>query len=96
VLYNGWELPVAGRLPFQCGQLDFLEKNEEYKMTKLLMNVLMLASVVGVAACSTSGGANTDETLTQAPYAEERTVGNAPAQETVQSAEPVFESKQVK
>lgn len=66
-------------------------------MTKLLMNVLVLASVVGVAACSsTGGGANTDETLTQAPYAEERTVGNAPAQETVQSAEPVFESKQVK
>jgi ABC-type glycerol-3-phosphate transport system substrate-binding protein len=67
-----------------------------FKMTKLLMNVLVLASVVGVAACSSTGGANTDETLTQAPYAEERTVGNAPAQETVQSAEPVFESKQVK
>lgn len=65
-------------------------------MTKLLMNVLVLASVVGVAACSSTGGTATDETLTQAPYAEERTVGNAPAQETVRSAEPVFESKQVK
>ena len=65
-------------------------------MTKLLMNVLFLASVVGVAACSTAGTSSTDETLTQAPYAEERTVGNAPAQESVQSAEPVFESRQVK
>ncbi len=65
-------------------------------MTKLLMNVLFLASVVGVAACSATGTSQTDETLTQAPYAEERTVGNAPAQESVQSAEPVFESRQVK
>ncbi len=65
-------------------------------MTKLLMNALFLASVVGVAACSTAGTSSTDETLTQAPYAEERTVGNAPAQESVQSAEPVFESRQVK
>lgn len=60
------------------------------------MNVLFLASVVGVAACSTAGTSQSDETLTQAPYAEERTVGNAPAQESVQSAEPVFESRQVK
>ncbi len=65
-------------------------------MTKLLMNVLVLASVVGVAACSSNSDTSTDETLTQAPYAEERTVGNAPATTTVQSAEPVFESKQVK
>jgi len=65
-------------------------------MKKLLMNAMVLASVVGVAACSSNGASSTDETLTQAPYAEERTVGNAPAQETVRSAEPVFESKQVK
>jgi hypothetical protein len=65
-------------------------------MKKLLMNALVLASVVGVAACASGGASETDETLTQAPYAEERTVGNAPAQETVRSAEPVFESKQVK
>lgn len=65
-------------------------------MKKLLMNALVLASVAGVAACASEGGTATDETLTQAPYAEERTVGNAPAQETVQSAEPVFESRQVK
>lgn len=64
-------------------------------MTKLLMNVLFLASVVGVAACSSTGGSTSDETLTQAPYAEERTVGDAPA-EAVMSAEPVFENKQVK
>ncbi len=65
-------------------------------MKTLLTNALVLASVIGVAACSTSGTSSTDETLTQAPYAEERTVGNAPAQTTVQSAEPVFESRQVK
>lgn len=65
-------------------------------MKTLLMNALVLASVVGVAACSTSGNSASDETLTQAPYAEERTVGNAPAQETVNSAEPVFQSRQVK
>ena len=65
-------------------------------MKKLIMNALVLASVVGVAACASEGGTATDETLTQAPYAEERTIGNAPATTTVQSAEPVFESKQVK
>lgn len=63
-------------------------------MKKLLMSALVLGSVVGVAACSSTG--TSDQTLTQAPYSEERTVGNAPAQETVQSAEPVFQSKQVK
>lgn len=65
-------------------------------MKTLLMNALVLASVVGVAACSTAGTGSTNETLSQAPYAEERTVGNATAQQTVRSAEPVFESKQVK
>lgn len=65
-------------------------------MTKLLMNVLMLASVVGVAACSSTGSSATDETLTQAPYAEERTVGNAPAEGTMKSADPVFQGKQAK
>lgn len=65
-------------------------------MTKLLMNVMVLASVVGVAACSSTGASRSDETLTQAPYAEERTVGSAPARTTVHSAEPVFESRQVK
>jgi hypothetical protein len=65
-------------------------------MKTLLMNAVVLASVVGVAACSSTGGSSSGETLTQAPYAEERTVGNAPAQTTVQSAEPVFESRQVK
>ena len=65
-------------------------------MKKLLMNALVLASVVGVAACATEGSSTQDETLTQAPYAEERTVGNQPAGQTVQSAEPVFESRQVK
>jgi ABC-type glycerol-3-phosphate transport system substrate-binding protein len=65
-------------------------------MKKLLMNALVLASVAGVAACASGSANTTDETLTQAPYAEERTVGNAPAEQTVRSAEPVFESRQVK
>ena len=63
---------------------------------KKLLNVMVLASVAGLAACATEGSSTQDETLTQAPYAEERTVGNQPAGQTVQSAEPVFESKQVK
>jgi len=65
-------------------------------MKKLLMNVLVLVSVAGVAACASGSASNTDETLSQAPYAEERTVGSAPAQQTVRSAEPVFQSRQVK
>ncbi|MFA5593323.1 MAG: hypothetical protein WC989_08435 [Micavibrio sp.] len=65
-------------------------------MKKLLMNVLVLGSVAGVAACSSTGTGYTDNTLTQAPYSEERTVGHAPAQTTVRSAEPVFETRQVK
>lgn len=65
-------------------------------MKKLLMNVLVIGSVAGVAACSSTGTLSSDETLSQAPYAEERTVGHAPAQQTVRSAEPVFQSRQVK
>lgn len=64
-------------------------------MKKLLMNALVLTSVAGVAACASTAGTS-DQTLTQAPYAEERTVGSAPAREVVQSAEPVFETRQVK
>lgn len=65
-------------------------------MTKFLMNALFLASVAAVAACASTGPSDQEETLTQAPYAEERTVGAEPAPATVKSAEPVFESKQVK
>ena len=66
-------------------------------MKKLLTTALVLGSVFGVAACSSDGASDTgDETLTQAPYAQERTVGAEPAKETVKSAEPVFESKQMK
>jgi len=63
-------------------------------MKKLLLNTLVLASVVGVAACASTGAADKDETLTQAPYSESRTVGDAPA--PVESADQVFDSKQVK
>lgn len=65
-------------------------------MKKLLVSALVLGSTIAVAACSATGASQSDETLTQAPYAEERTVGNSPAAAPVRSAEPVFESRQVK
>ena len=84
-------------------------------MKKLLLTTMVLGSTVAVAACTgTTSDADLDGTLTQAPYAEERTVGatggnvnlgkigniglpkvKAPAA-VVRSAEPVFESSQVK
>lgn len=71
------------------------QKEQGYKhMKKLLMTALLLSSVIAVAACSSTGETPADETLTQAPYAQDRTVGNAPV--PVTSAEPVFQSKQVK
>lgn len=62
-------------------------------MKKLLTTALLLGSVAGVAACSSTGTSELDETRTQAPYAEERTVGYEPYQSPapVRSAEPVFE-----
>lgn len=69
-------------------------------MKKLLLTTMVLGSTVAVAACTSNGGTSAndmDGALTQAPYAEERTVGatQAPAP-VVRSAEPVFESRQVK
>lgn len=68
-------------------------------MKKLLLSTLVLGSTVAVAACTsnTNSANDLDGALTQAPYAEERTVGatQAPAP-VVRSAEPVFESRQVK
>ena len=68
-------------------------------MKKLLLTTMVLGSTIAVAACSgTMSDSDLDGTLTQAPYAEERTVGTsgaAPAP-VVRSAEPVFESRQVK
>lgn len=68
-------------------------------MKKLVTSLLVLGSTVAVAACTNNqtSGADLDGTMTQAPYAEERTVGssNAPAP-VVRSAAPVFESRQVK
>ncbi|MCB1529435.1 MAG: hypothetical protein H6853_00950 [Rhodospirillales bacterium] len=69
-------------------------------MKKLLTSALVLGSVVALGACQTtqSNMANEQdetETLTQAPYADDRTVGpNDPA--PVRSAEPVFEERQMK
>lgn len=70
-------------------------------MKKLLLTTMVLGSTVAVSACSSTSGTSAndlDGALTQAPYAEERTVGAtqaAPAP-VVRSAEPVFESKQMK
>lgn len=64
-------------------------------MKKLIASVLIVGSAAALTACSSDGMYDQDETLTQAPYAEERTVGDAPAA-PVRSAEPVFERRQVK
>jgi hypothetical protein len=67
-------------------------------MKKLLLTTLLAGSTALVAACAGDNNySQADETLTQAPYAEERTVGasEAPAP-VVRSAAPVFESRQVK
>ena len=95
-------------------------------MKKILLTTMVLGSTIAISACST--GLTTsdalDETLTQAPYAEERTVGSVPSAvvrsasgavsnaasgavsnasagangsaPAVRSAEPVFQSYQVK
>lgn len=69
-------------------------------MKKLLLLTLVLGSTAAVAACTANGTSSDDldGTLTQAPYAEERTVGASPAPQraVVRSAAPVFESRQVK
>lgn len=69
-------------------------------MKKLLIITLALGSTMGVTACSTNGNSanDLDGALTQAPYAEERTVGSSKGTTTpvVRSAEPVFESRQMK
>ncbi len=68
-------------------------------MKKLLSTLLVLGSTVAVAACTSNNNSanDLDGSLNQAPYAEERTVGATqdPAP-VVRSAEPVFESRQVK
>jgi hypothetical protein len=70
-------------------------------MKKLLTTLLVAGSTVALAACASDNNFDqTDETLTQAPFAEERTVGasEAPVRRApvVRSAQPVFESRQVK
>lgn len=67
-------------------------------MKTLLTATLLLGSVVAVSACSATGTSELDETRTQAPYADERTVGYEPYQAPapVKSAEPVFEQRTYK
>lgn len=65
-------------------------------MKKLLTTAALLGSVLAVSACASDGNYSEDETMTQAPYAEERTVGPEDRAQTVRSAEPVFERRQVK
>ena len=67
-------------------------------MKKLLTATLLLGSVVAVSACTGNGTSELDETRTQAPYSDERTVGYEPYQAPapVKSAEPVFEQKTYK
>ena len=64
-------------------------------MKKILANLCVVAVLGFTAACSTHGHSEPDETLTQAPYAEERTVGDGPVSR-VRSAQPVFERRQRK
>lgn len=76
-------------------------KVEGNKMKKLLTMTLVLGSTVAIAACSGTGMSEDglDGPLTGAPFTEERTVGatQAPARApVVRSAQPVFESSQIK
>ena len=69
-------------------------------MKKLLSTLLLLGSTVAISACAANGNSDSDldGALTQAPYAEERTVGATQARPApvVRSAAPVFERRQVK
>ncbi|HPD83578.1 MAG: hypothetical protein R3D88_05370 [Alphaproteobacteria bacterium] len=68
-------------------------------MKNILLSTLLLVSTIAVSACTSNGtaGSDLDGTLTQAPYAEERTVGSSGTPAPVmRSAAPVFESRQVK
>lgn len=64
-------------------------------MKTLLATALVLGSTLALTACDTTGTGYVD---TQPPYAQERTVGAAPAAAPapVKSAEPVFEKKVTK
>ncbi len=74
-------------------------------MKKLLTTALVLGSTVAIAACSTGitpCNGELDECTYGGPYTEERTIGTSGAAPVVRatapvrSAEPVFQSSQVK
>lgn len=65
-------------------------------MKKIISTFVLMGAVLTLGACSADGVSVQDETetLTQAPYADDRTVGDSPA--PVRSAAPVFVEKQTK
>ncbi|MEM6811582.1 MAG: hypothetical protein AAF549_03850 [Pseudomonadota bacterium] len=67
-------------------------------MKKLALTAIILGSTGALAACASNTGYSEDVTYSQAPYAEERTVGStgAVAAPVVRSAQPVFEETQMK
>jgi len=66
-------------------------------MKNLFTYAFVFGSAIALAACaSTTTNSGQEETRTQAPYAEERTVGVEEEVMVVRSAEPVFERRQVK
>jgi hypothetical protein len=67
-------------------------------MKKFVLSMMVLGSAGALAACG-NADAQRDATLTQAPYAEERTVGATAEpvrRPVVRSAQPVFEERQMK
>lgn len=84
---------VKGSFPVIIDCNKKLKKDN--KMKNVILSSLLLVSVLAVSACSSMG--TTDSSLSQAPYAEDRTVGTSGSKApVVRSAAPVFESKQVK
>jgi hypothetical protein len=67
-------------------------------MKKIVLTAMVLGSTTALAACADRYEGR-DATLTQAPYAEERTVGSSAEpvrRPVVRRADPVFEERQYK
>ncbi len=64
-----------------------------------MLTAMVLGSSVTLAACADNRYNNNNDDLTNAPYAEDRTVGadnNVVRRPVVRSAEPVFVDRQMK